>query len=235
MSHCLTYSILQQRVRIRGVKYGYIYNPVSLPKLSGTGWHVPTYKELDNLITWLTDNGYGYEGSGNDVAKSVSFTSGWDSSLTPGTPGNNQSLNNSAKFSGRAGGARNLNGSFVEFGTTAIFHALPLVSTLCYYRRLYYNQLTFSGSGRSNGGRYVRLLKDSTTLSHGEIGEYVGNDERKYPTICIGLQEWLSVNLAETKDSDGNLIPTVTGSTEWSNLTTPGKCAYNNNESLVFL
>jgi hypothetical protein len=53
----------------------------------------------------------------------------------------------------------------------------------------------------------IRLVKNSTTLSDGQMGTYTGNDGRTYPTICIGTQEWLQVNLAETRFSNGELIP----------------------------
>jgi hypothetical protein len=51
------------------------------------------------------------------------------------------------------------------------------------------------------------LLKDSTTLSHGQTGTYIGNDGKVYNTICIGTQEWLSQDLQETKYRNGSIIP----------------------------
>jgi len=44
----------------------------------------------------------------------------------------------------------------------------------------------------------IRLVKESTALSNGQSGEYVGNDGKIYPTICINGREWLAANLAET-------------------------------------
>ena len=74
----------------------------------------------------------------------------------------------------------------------------------------------------------IRLLKTSTTLSHGEEGEYVGNDGTKYQTICIGTQEWLAENLIETKYRNGDTIPIVEDDIDWSNLTTGAMCYYDN-------
>ena len=52
----------------------------------------------------------------------------------------------------------------------------------------------------------IRIIKNSTTLTHGQEGTYSGNDGRIYRTICIGNEEWLADNLAETKFRNGNLI-----------------------------
>ena len=41
----------------------------------------------------------------------------------------------------------------------------------------------------------------------------------------------MAENLKTTKYNDGTTIPLVTNSTEWSNLTTPGYCWYNNDEA----
>ena len=80
-------------------------------------------------------------------------------------------------------------------------------------------------------GLSVRPLKDSTTLSDGETGTYTGNDGKVYRTICIGTQEWLADNLAETKYRNGDTIPEVTNNTAWAALVTGAMCAYNNDWS----
>lgn len=82
-------------------------------------------------------------------------------------------------------------------------------------------------------GQGVRLLRDSTTLSHGQTGVYIGNDGKIYPTICIGTQEWLAVNLAETQYRNGDTIPEVTDNSAWAALTTGALCAYNNDWNYV--
>ncbi len=53
-------------------------------------------------------------------------------------------------------------------------------------------------------------------------------DGNVYNTVNIGTQLWLLENLKTTKLNDGTIIPNVTDTTSWSNLTTPGRCAYNN-------
>jgi len=80
-------------------------------------------------------------------------------------------------------------------------------------------------------GMSVRLVKDSTTLTHGQTGTYTGNDGRVYSTICIGTQEWLSESLCETEYRNGDPILEVTDNAAWAALTTGARCSYNNDES----
>jgi hypothetical protein len=68
------------------------------------------------------------------------------------------------------------------------------------------NEGSVWGGINKKAGEAIRLLKDSTTLTHGQIGTYIGNDGKVYPTICIGTQEWLACNLNETKYQNGDWI-----------------------------
>lgn len=64
-------------------------------------------------------------------------------------------------------------------------------------------------------------------LTYGTISDIDGN---KYKTIQIGTQTWMAENLKTTKFIDGSEIPNVTSQSEWSNLTYPGSCWYNNEQ-----
>ncbi len=88
-------------------------------------------------------------------------------------------------------------------------------------------------SGAVNGCS-VRLVKESTSLTHGQTGTYVGNDGRTYKTICIGNQEWLAEDLAETKFKNGDFIPLVPDATDWSNTVDSAMCYYENVEDNAF-
>ncbi len=55
-------------------------------------------------------------------------------------------------------------------------------------------------------------------------------DGNMYATYIIGTQTWMAQNLKTTRYKDGTAIPLVIDNTEWSNLTTPGYCWYDNNE-----
>jgi uncharacterized protein (TIGR02145 family) len=73
----------------------------------------------------------------------------------------------------------------------------------------------------------LAILFESNT-----IGQTVTDvDANVYNTIVIGTQEWITENLKTTKLNDGTAIPLVTDNTVWSNLTTPGYCWYNNDQT----
>jgi uncharacterized protein (TIGR02145 family) len=53
-------------------------------------------------------------------------------------------------------------------------------------------------------------------------------DGNVYTSVTIGTQVWMVENLKTTKYNYGTEIPNVTDNTEWSNLTTPAYCWYDN-------
>ena len=57
-------------------------------------------------------------------------------------------------------------------------------------------------------------------------------DGNEYKTVVIGSQTWFMENLKTTRLNNGTAITNVTNLAEWSNLTAPGFCWYDNNESL---
>jgi uncharacterized protein (TIGR02145 family) len=82
--------------------YGRLYTWNTITDNRGvcpTGFHIPSNGEFNALDDYLTINDYGYEGSGNDIAKAISVNSGWLASYYPGTPGNDQTSNNITGFS----------------------------------------------------------------------------------------------------------------------------------------
>lgn len=55
-------------------------------------------------------------------------------------------------------------------------------------------------------------------------------DGNVYTSVTIGTQEWMAENLRTSKYTDGTVIPNVTDSALWGNLTT-GAWSHNNNDS----
>jgi len=85
-----------------------------------------------------------------------------------------------------------------------------------YYVRAYATNSAGTGYGISNS---------FTTVG---VADSEGN---KYKIIIIGNQVWMAENLKATKYNDGTSISLVTNNTAWINLTSPGYCWYNNDQS----
>ncbi len=106
--------------------YGRLYDwyvVMDTRNIAPEGWHVPSESEWTTLTDYLSNNGYGYEGSGADIAKSMASKSGWEPSEFMGTVGNDQLSNNSSGFTALPGGGR-----FLMTGphTTAGFYFLRI-------------------------------------------------------------------------------------------------------------
>jgi len=183
---------------------------------SSDNWRVPTYDDLNTLITFGGTNcGGKLKEIGNEY---------W---IEP-----NVGATNEYKFNARGVGSRQTDDStvFTNFKSEFTFW-LNYVDNGFYYAShiIYYTgDLTLYNSHSQVTGLPLRLVKNSTTLIHGETGTYVGNNGKTYSTICIGGQEWLSENLVETLYRDLSPIPEVTDGTIWGGLTTGALCAFNN-------
>lgn len=142
--------------------YGVLYNGEAAKIACPSGWHLPSDAEWTSLTDYLTNNGYGYEGSGNDIAKSMASTSGWPTFSTAGTIGNDQGSNNRSGFTALPGGGRYDNGGFGIPDGYARFWSSSEIGASAWYRYLQYN---FDGVGRDNTyrrlGFSVRCVKNN--------------------------------------------------------------------------
>ena len=203
------------------IMYGKLYNWYVIDDVRGIcpiGWHVPTKVEFETLVTYLG----GYLIAGGKL-KEIGL-SHWGSPNTDAT--------DEVGFNARGSGYRGTDGLFKKIKQQVDYWSITGQSTTDKFvfdlqYNYAYSQVIYSFGNRIVGSP-VRLLKNSTTLVHGQTGTYTGNDGRVYRTICIGTQEWLADNLCETKYRDGSTIPEVTDSTIWSGLTTGARCWYNN-------
>ena len=89
------------------------------------------------------------------------------------------------------------------------------------------DRLKFTGTS----GIYSTVISDipssSKTITFDFI-ECTDGENNNYPVVAIGTQIWMAENLKTTKYNTGADIPLVTDDIQWSNLTTPGYCWYNN-------
>ena len=138
-------------------------NPSGVQGICPTGWHLPSVAEWTEMNDYLENNGYGYEGSGDDIGKSMAETYGWYTSSTIGAVGYDLATNNKSGFSGLPSGIRGANtGAFFAMGR----HAGWWSSTELDTEKVYGNEIdyNFSYSFKNNlnkkYGMSVRCIKD---------------------------------------------------------------------------
>jgi uncharacterized protein (TIGR02145 family) len=210
------------------VKFAPLYNwhaAMDSRKISSSDdWIIPSKTDFETLIFYLG----GYDIAGNKMREVNLYY--W-----------NHIDNNTDEsgFSAKGAGYRNL---YTGVFTSLKGHAVFVTSTLSGWgiNGVYSLVLPDSGSativsgvgtvGHKNTGLSIRLLYTGS----GTPTEYVGNDLRKYPVVVIGTQRWISMNLAETKYRNGDLIPVVIDNSEWASLATGAMCNYNNDESIAY-
>jgi uncharacterized protein (TIGR02145 family) len=145
--------------------HGALYNwyTVNTGKLCPVGWHVPTMDEWTILTDFLTINGYGYQGSGDDIAKSLAATGGWSVSSYPGAPGNDLTSNNSSGFTAYPSGKRWESGDFYSIDKIAFWWTSTSYNTnSAYYIAMSCNsEWVSSENWLKQSGRSVRCLKDN--------------------------------------------------------------------------
>ena len=145
--------------------YGRLYTWYTVTDSRGvcpTGWHIPTDAEWTTLTNYLTANGYGYEGSGNDIAKSMAATSGWGNSASAGNIGNDQISNNSSGFTALPNGDRRPNGTFEAVGTySGLFSSSESSPYYGWYRGLNSNlSVIIRANCNKSYGAGIRCIKD---------------------------------------------------------------------------
>ena len=146
--------------------YGRLYTWYTITdsrKVCPEGWHIPSDTEWSSLTTYLVNNGYGYEGSGTDIGKSMATISGWLLNSVPGNIGNNQGANNSSGFNAVPAGYRTNTGSFAELKMDASWWSSTESSVNdAFYRRLdYNNSVAVRAFVNKKYGGAVRCIKDN--------------------------------------------------------------------------
>lgn len=204
------------------VKLGALYNwyaAVDIRKItSDDAWRVSTQSDYTTLLSYLGDPSL----AGGKL-KEVGTTY-WQPTNTGAT--------NEVGFNGRGSGWRdNTNPFAARYNEIGIWIADN--ANIINFKYFNTNIQTVNWSTLKFYGASIRLIKTSTLLSHGQAGLYVGNDGKRYRTICIGTQEWLADNLAETKFRNGDNIPEITDTASWNALITGAYCTYNNDPNNI--
>jgi len=206
---------------VQDVKYGLLYNyyAVDDPRnITVSGWSVPTEAQFNETVEYL--GGASVAGR----ALKEDGTTYWAS----------DNADNSSRFNARGAGQRDWSAGVFQMilNRSNFWLKIRKVGILVHDT---IEVTTPPGLAFRQYGFSIRPVRDSTILTDGQTGVYIGNDGRVYRTIAIGnpAQEWLADNLAETKFRDGESIPEVTNNAAWAALTTAGMCAYNNDWSNV--
>ena len=218
--------------------YGLLYNGYAIQdarNIANTDWHIAeAFIDAEATQLYLDPSGGAYTGNlAGGPMKRTELTY-WNSP--------NNGATNTSRFNGKGSGYRDDDGTFegiydIMYIWTPGFDSIDTMSISSLSHNLLNFRAPQSGWGSDtstfNRGMSIRLVKDSTSLTNGQIGSYTGNDGKIYPTICIGSREWLSENLAETKYRNGDPIPEVSENATWSGLTTGALSAYNNDWTMA--
>ena len=157
--------------------YGYLYNwlavmngatsstanPSGVQGICPNGWHVPSKAEWDQMLDHVNSQTQYRSGGYNlYIAKSLASTSGWQSSTSPYTVGNDQSANNATGFSAYPAGF--VVGSPSFFGTNAEFWTATESETdanKVYSPYLFYNYASVNVSTTAKKeGLSLRCVRD---------------------------------------------------------------------------
>lgn len=212
--------------------YGYLYNwyaAADSRNIASSGWRLPVNADIETLATYI-----GGRTTGATKLRTTG-TSHWTASAYVGT--------DNFGFSAKGAGFRQESVPKNDFWInqyTSFWLSGEYSSTRGYafsmdnVSAILYGGTVNPHHTHKNRGGSIRLIKESTSLTHGQIGSYTGNDGYTYDTICIGTQEWLSVNLIEKKYRDGSDIPEVTDYIAWAVLPTGARASYLNDETNAF-
>lgn len=150
------------------VLYGRLYTWAAVNdsrNVCPTGWHIPTHEEWTILTDYLTNNGYGFGGSGNKIAKSMVARTGWTIDEASGSIGNDPSNNNSSGFSAIPAGFRGSGTEgFCFIGSGSYWWSSTEESSTLGWRGCYMwysSGSVYVDASDKHGGLSVRCLQDN--------------------------------------------------------------------------
>jgi uncharacterized protein (TIGR02145 family) len=144
--------------------YGALYNyhVVSEANVCPVNWHVPTDSEWSVLSSFLIDNGFGYQGSGSNIGKSMASTFNWFRyGIADESVGKELWSNNRSGFSGLPGGFRIDYGVYDRSPQSGYWWSSTENNLNAWFRSLNYYDGNFDRDSYNKGcGLSVRCLKD---------------------------------------------------------------------------
>ena len=156
------------------VRCGYLYNwtavmhgapssnanPSGVQGICPNGWHVPSWAEWQQLITFVqTQSRYYCNNNSSNIVKALSSKIGWNNTGNTCYPGNNPSVNNATLFTAQPTGY--YDGNFREYCYMAEYWTSTQYDGNNAYRQTirYASDLGRGGYGK-NYGYAVRCVKD---------------------------------------------------------------------------
>lgn len=194
------------------------------------------YKSLDNggyhITSLNNENGYTEFRAGSAATDSstmiMHLQNNGNVGIATDSPSEKLEVNGTVKATSFVGDGSKLTGINNQNAATKTY--ADSVSSLFYISGI--GDTLFLGHGK-----YIIINGISSNNPNG-IGIKVTNgidltdiDGNIYHSVIIGTQTWMAENLKVTHYRNGELIPNVTDSTIWSNLTTGARCYYNNDSA----
>lgn len=202
---------------LRG-EYGLLYNinaVLDSRKIAPTGCHVPTWTELNTLITYIG----GFEVGGGKLKETG--IDHWDFP--------NAGADNIYLFTGVGNGQRGgIDGRFAMLNKYGIHWTTTLDYTNFYKTLLLrydIRYITSPISTHKQAGCAIRCICDTSDSTITDI------DGNIYDVITIGTQKWLSKNLKVKKYRNGENIANITDDAAWVAASTGAWCYYNNDSN----
>jgi uncharacterized protein (TIGR02145 family) len=149
--------------------FGYLYNWQTAMALAPKGWHLPSDQEWEQMIGYLKENGYSYNGVNGDnaIAKALTKPLLWVESDIIGSAGSKDHFEiiNRSGFSALAGGRRENTGEFFSAGVYGYWWTATEGDEIgAYCRSIYYKGRTIERGdfyvNDKTSGYSVRYVKD---------------------------------------------------------------------------
>ena len=138
-------------------------NPSGVQGICPNGWHVPSLAEWEEMFAFVaTMPSYCCNGNAGSTAKALASRSGWCSSSSSCSPGNNQSLNNASCFNAMPAGYTYYNSSsHSSCGGSAYFSSTTQSSgASCWCGRINGNSTPGTDYENKGYGHSVRCILD---------------------------------------------------------------------------